>query len=61
MTDKPINPMKSSLEKAARSIGGATPEQLQAHCDRLNTLRWCRNEWIVVKGPDGIHRVSRIA
>lgn len=47
-------------ELEGRRSPDSVERQLQAHCDRLNAMPWCRDQWIVV-GEAGSRRVDRKA
>lgn len=33
---------------------------LHEHCDRLNQMEWCRNQWQVIKTSDGHFTIDRV-
>jgi hypothetical protein len=48
---KPTNPLlrKDTSPYSPEAGTDAARQYLQDHCDRLNLLAWCRNQWSVVK------------
>lgn len=63
MTVPARNPlMLADTPRAGRQIIGSQPalEQLQRHCDELNSLEWCRGEWTIGMGPDRKRCIMRV-
>jgi len=58
------NPLTLRRENPPSKLGGATVEDLQRHCDWLNSLNWVKasgKPYFVRKRDDGLHEVARSA